>query len=148
MPSEAQGKPGDRHYRHTADPYVVLEALLIWLWFDTNHRLRKKVYHSACPPSSVSRALRRWTPDPKKQKAPKGQAVPAPTGKNSPCRRIWSSYMRLLEKSEREEWRRKLNDQANSWRDWKQASRLAIRVHSPWFRAILDETNRPGGRPF
>ena len=119
---------GDRRFSRATAPRSVLEALVLMLWLDLGHIERRKRYPKSCPPSSLSRTLRAWTPD---------AADP-----NSPLRLIWRGYMDLLTSAQRAQWVKRLTTQADSWSDWDNASRLAIRAHSPWFRIILAETIR------
>lgn len=119
---------GDKRFSAATEPRAVLEALLVTLWLDLGHIERRKKFPKSCPPSSLSRTLRAWTQD-----------VADPDGI---LRTIWRRYLSLLTKTQVKEWRKRLQAQHDSWHNWDQASRLASRVHSPWFHVIWDETIR------
>jgi len=137
IPVRPDMKPGGPRHRITIDPYLALEGLLIMLWDDVSHEKRKRLYPNACWPASLSRMLRRWVPDDEDKKAAASGA-----DKVDQLRIIWRQYLALLTATERKQWRAKLEDQANAWKSWKRAPRIAVRVFSPWFKSILDEARR------
>ena len=123
---EAEAGFGDRRYSAKSDPLLIFQTLLATLWFDLGARQRASLYEWSTPQSSFSRNLRAWT-------TPEG---------NQTLRDAWRSYMDLLTEGQQQVWLEKLMVQADSWRDWDKASRLAGRVHSLWFQIILQETKR------
>ena len=125
-PAAGERRLGDRRYAQSTDPHAVLAAVVIMLWHDIGHRERRRQFPSTCSPSSLSRVLRSWVSDPE--------------DKDGALRMAWRAYLRRITKAEWREWLRKLETQSESWRDWDQAGRLAGRVFSPWFGAILAET--------
>ena len=137
MPVRPDMKPGGHRHRITIDPYLALEGLLIMIWDDVSHEKRKRLYPNACWPASLSRMLRRWVPDDEDKKAAATAA-----DKVDQLRIIWRQYLAMLTAAERKQWLAKLEDQANAWKSWKRAPRIAVRVFSPWFQSILDETKR------
>jgi hypothetical protein len=96
---------------------------------------------AACSTGSFSRDLHTWLTTPASDMGLPGK------GKVSALHVVWRSYLAMLTAAEVQEWQRRLEDQATSWRDAKRAPRLASRVHSPWFHAIFAVTNRMHGRP-
>ena len=120
-------RQGDARYAPSTRPDAVMKALVISLWFEAGRIERKKLFPGTCTGQTLTRTLRAWMPD--------------YDDLNSSLRLAWRDYLSCLTKPQRAQWRKRLADQEDAWRDWKRASKLASRTFSPWFKAILAETN-------
>lgn len=128
IPTEAfEKRLGNHHYRESTEPLQVFKTLLVTLWYEVGRIERATILPSACSARALTDALRAWAP------TYDGDCL---------LRKIWRSFMGLLTPFQRKLWRAKFAAQLDSWKDWKTASRLAGRVHSVWFRCLVDETGR------
>ncbi len=128
-------------YKRRVTARSVFEALLITLYCEAGTRARMRLDPAACSTGSFSRDLHTWLATPASD-----MGLPA-KGKASALHAVWRGYLAMLTAAEVQDWQRRLEAQATSWRDAKRAPRLASRVHSPWFHAIFAVTNRKCGRP-
>lgn len=119
-------RQGDARYAPSTKPDAVMKALLITLWHGAGRVARRRLFPGTCTGQTLTRTLRAWMPD--------------YDDPNSALRMAWRGYLSRLTKPQRAQWRKRLADQDDAWRDWKKASKLASRVFSPWFRALRDET--------
>ena len=116
----------DRRFSDVTDPDIIFRTLLVTLWLDLSVRERATRFSWAAPASTFSRMLRAWT---------------TPEDHHE-LRNAWRSYLGVLTAAQRKDWRDRLKAQADSWRDWGKAARMAARIHSPWFQVILCETDQ------
>ena len=128
IPHAAYEVRGNNRYRDSTDPLKIFKTLLVALWHGVGRKKRTAIFSGACTARAMTAAMRSW--------------APTYDDRKSILRMTWRRYLGQLTAAQRRKWRDKFDAQLDSWRDWDEASRLAGRVHSVWFRCLDDETNR------
>ena len=127
IPTEAFEKRRDNgRFRESTEPVKIFKTLLVTLWHGVGRIERTSIFSGACTARALTDAMRSW--------------APTYDDRESILRVTWRGYLGQLTTTQRRKWRDKFDAQLDSWRDWDEASRLAGRVHSVWFRCLDDET--------
>lgn len=126
MPRSAYEVRWNNRYRESTEPVKIFKTLLVTLWHGVGRIERTSIFSGACTARALTDAMRSW--------------APTYDDRESILRVTWRGYLGQLTTTQRRKWRDKFDAQLDSWRDWDEASRLAGRVHSVWFRCLDDET--------
>ena len=115
-------------YSPSTEPHAMLKAILLTLWLQAGRKERCRLCRGQCSGQTFKRTMMAWTTSTDK--------------KPILLSRIWRRYLSKLTKSQRAEWKKRLRDQAQAWKNWDTAAKYAQIVFNPWFSAIKKETLR------